>query len=250
MPDLARPEALREEGRESYHGFVVTPPEALAEPFTVVLPDFDSTRVFEVRYWTARGATLPAEDDLVLIVIDDRLEPWCVSWWPSGGDVAGFSTGDLKTTARPSAPAGWLMCEGQAISRTTYAALFAAIGTAYGPGNGSTTFNVPDMRGRVPVGVDGAAGRLTEKDALGESGGTEKHKLTSAESGVPAHSHGLTNGATEFPANGSSGTNYAAASGASYGFRGSQVAANAAADAAQSHPNMQPFQIVNYLVKT
>ena len=52
-----------------------------------------------------------------------------------------------------SAPAGWLLCDGSAISRTTYAALFAAIGTAFGTGDGSTTFNLPDMREVVPVGA-------------------------------------------------------------------------------------------------
>lgn len=64
-----------------------------------------------------------------------------------------------------SVPTGWLLCYGQAVSRTTYAALFAAIGTSYGSGDGSTTFNVPDMRGNVPAGRDNmggvAAGRLT-----------------------------------------------------------------------------------------
>lgn len=62
-------------------------------------------------------------------------------------------------------PAGWLECFGQAVSRTTYAALFAVIGSAHGAGDGSTTFNLPDMRGRVPAGKDDmggtAAGRLT-----------------------------------------------------------------------------------------
>lgn len=55
--------------------------------------------------------------------------------------------------AGASAPAGWLLCSGQAISRTTYAGLFAAISTAFGAGDGSTTFNLPDLRGRSPVGV-------------------------------------------------------------------------------------------------
>jgi microcystin-dependent protein len=60
--------------------------------------------------------------------------------------------------AGSSAPAGWLLCYGQAISRTTYAALFAALGTAYGVGDGSTTFDLPDMRGRVAGGKDDMGG--------------------------------------------------------------------------------------------
>lgn len=58
-----------------------------------------------------------------------------------------------------TAPAGWLLCDGSAISRTTYSALFAAISTAWGYGDNSTTFNLPDMRGRFPRGRDAGAAR-------------------------------------------------------------------------------------------
>jgi microcystin-dependent protein len=98
-------------------------------------------------------------------------------------------------TAAP--PTGWLLCTGQAVSRTTYAALFAAIGTTYGSGDGSTTFNVPDMRGRFPAGADdmgttrGAAGRIGT--AMGASGGSQKKQLTSAH--LPSHGHGIDSGA-------------------------------------------------------
>ena len=74
------------------------------------------------------------------------------------------ASGIVFDYAGTTAPTGFLMCYGQAVSRTTYAALFAAIGTAYGAGDGSTTFNVPDCRGRVTAGGDAmggtAAGRL------------------------------------------------------------------------------------------
>jgi len=73
-------------------------------------------------------------------------------------------TGAVLSHAGSSAPTGWLLCYGQAVSRTTYAALFAVIGTTYGVGDGSTTFNVPDLRGRAVAGKDdmggSAAGRL------------------------------------------------------------------------------------------
>jgi microcystin-dependent protein len=71
----------------------------------------------------------------------------------SGALPGAHELGDLKWSARSTPSAGWLACDGAAVSRTTYAALFAAIGTAYGAGDGSTTFNVPDYRGRAPVGV-------------------------------------------------------------------------------------------------
>lgn len=71
-----------------------------------------------------------------------------------------------------SAPTGWLLCDGSTVSRTgANAALFAAIGTAYGAGDGSATFKLPDMRGRVPVGADGGAGRVTSNNTLGASAG-------------------------------------------------------------------------------
>src|SRR5262249_21157687 len=57
-----------------------------------------------------------------------------------------------------SAPAGWQLCAGQAVSRTTFAALFSVIGTTFGVGDGSTTFNLPDLRGRVPAAADAMGG--------------------------------------------------------------------------------------------
>lgn len=80
------------------------------------------------------------------------------------------------------APSGFLICDGSAISRSTYADLFSAIGTTYGVGDGSTTFNLPDMSGRVPVGV-------SLDIALGDVGGEETHTLLTNE--LPSHSHGI-----------------------------------------------------------
>lgn len=66
--------------------------------------------------------------------------------------------GNIDFFAASSAPAGWLKANGAAVSRTTYALLFAAIGTIYGAGDGSTTFNVPDLRGEFPRGFDDGRG--------------------------------------------------------------------------------------------
>lgn len=82
--------------------------------------------------------------------------------------------------AGSTAPEGYLMCDGSAVSRSTYAALFAAIGTTYGAGDGSTTFNIPDLTGRVVIGVSGT-------HALGTTGGEESHTLLEAE--LPVHHH-------------------------------------------------------------
>lgn len=67
-------------------------------------------------------------------------------------------TGAVLPYINSTAPTGWLVCDGTAVSRTTYAALFALIGTAYGQGDNSTTFNVPDMRGKFARGWDNSAG--------------------------------------------------------------------------------------------
>lgn len=110
--------------------------------------------------------------------------------------------GSIIPYAGSSAPSGWLLCGGQAVSRSTYSALFNVIGTTYGAGDGSTTFNLPDLRGRVIAGqdnMDSDAGRLTsgsaasvDGDTLGASGGAEEHVLTQAQ--MPNHNHGGSTG--------------------------------------------------------
>lgn len=92
-------------------------------------------------------------------------------------------SGAMMQYAGVSAPLGWLIADGSAISRTTYAALFAAIGTTYGAGDGSTTFNIPNTKGRVLVGLN-STGTFT---ALGGAGGEESHTLSAAE--MPSHNH-------------------------------------------------------------
>jgi len=92
--------------------------------------------------------------------------------------------GQITPFGSTTIPAKWKRCDGSAISRATYADLFAIIGTNYGVGDGSTTFNLPDMRGRSPYGYGDAS-----IPALGNSGGAVTHTLTLAE--TPAHDHGF-----------------------------------------------------------
>jgi microcystin-dependent protein len=96
----------------------------------------------------------------------------------------GITPGSITMFAGSAAPTGYFLCDGSAVSRTTYSALFAITSTTYGVGDGSTTFNLPNLKGRVPVGLDGSQ---TEFDALGETSGAKTHTLTSTE--IPAHGH-------------------------------------------------------------
>lgn len=99
-------------------------------------------------------------------------------------EAATLPTGAITMYGAASAPTGYLLCDGTAVSRVTYAALFTAISTTYGVGNGTTTFNLPNLKGRVPVGLDSAQ---TEFDVLGEASGQKTHTLTSSE--MPSHTH-------------------------------------------------------------
>jgi microcystin-dependent protein len=90
-----------------------------------------------------------------------------------------FLIGDYKHSAQTTNHNGWLICNGQAISRTTYSALFAVIGTSFGVGDNATTFNLPDARGRV-AGAIGQGSGLTNR-TLGQNVGEESHMQTTNE---------------------------------------------------------------------
>ena len=102
-------------------------------------------------------------------------------------------SGIINPFAGITAPDGWLLCYGQAISRTVYSDLFIALSTTYGAGDGSTTFALPDLRGRAIAGMDNMggtdAGRLDVANTAGSVTGSQYVTLTSAQSGIPAHSH-------------------------------------------------------------
>ena len=155
-------------------------------------------------------------------------------------------SGSLMPYAGSSAPTGYFLCDGSAQSRTTYSALFAIIGTTYGSGDGSSTFNIPDLRGRVIAGQDdmggSSANRLTNQtggvngDVLGDTGGAETHTLSISE--MPAHTHSV-------PASGSlpRGDSSFEAATDDAGTSGSTGGGNA-------HNNVQPTIILNYIIKT
>lgn len=154
--------------------------------------------------------------------------------------------------AGSSAPTGFLVCDGAAVSRATYATLFAVIGTTYGSGDGSTTFNLPDCGGRVVAGKESSATRLTlsgsgiDGGLLGDSGGAETHQLIEAE--LPAHDH------KKYSGNLYGLTGLTAAPGGAYSTVGggnnynSHRTGSTGSDTA--HQNTQPTLVLNYIIKT
>jgi microcystin-dependent protein len=141
--------------------------------------------------------------------------------------------GQITAYGGDAAPTGWFLCDGSAVSRVTYADLFTAIGTKYGVGDGSTTFNVPNLKGRVPVGLDST---ITDFNDRGKTGGSKTHTLTTAE--MPAHTHGAPRWV------GGSGDSGFYLSG---GMRLSSTTDSTGGGGA--HENMPPYLIVNYIIR-
>lgn len=122
---------------------------------------YDGSAAKSINITAAGVGALPSEGTAADA---NKLGGHSPQWW--------MPTGMVVPYAGAVAPDGWLLCQGQAVSRTTYAQLFSVIGTTYGSGDGSTTFNLPDMRGRVAVGSDAN---------LGAKAGAKTHALTNAE---------------------------------------------------------------------
>lgn len=144
--------------------------------------------------------------------------------------------GSVASFALTSAPTGYLVCDGAAISRATYADLFSAIGTTWGVGDGATTFNIPDMQRKTGVG-SGGVGTATLGNSVGDTGGAEDITLTTAQ--MPAHTHnwggiqsqGFSGGNTIFATSGSG-------------------AATTSTGGGGSHSNIQPSAVLLICIKS
>lgn len=179
----------------------------------------------------------------------------------------GVPVGAEFAFAGPVAPSGYLFEFGQAVSRTTYADLFAVIGTDYGSGDGSTTFNIPDCRGLAIVGKDdmggSASGRLSNflSTVLGAIFGSQSHTLTSDQ--MPSHTHSASTGEAgdhTHTIQGRSGSDTAGSfvGGASTGFDSKVTNAAGAHTHTVSvsntggglgHNNVQPSTVRNIIIK-
>jgi microcystin-dependent protein len=153
--------------------------------------------------------------------------------------------GSILSYGGDTAPEGWLIGDGSAVSRLTYRDLFSVYGTKYGAGDGSTTFNLPDLRRRVMVGA-GGSGTATLGNAVGNIGGAETHTLTVDE--MPGHDHDLTTYArgtashTHAEATDPNGTS-------SDAIPGTNTTAIQSTGGGQAHNNIQPSLVVNYIIK-
>lgn len=156
---------------------------------------------------------------------------------PQGGGAAeGDKVGSIKLFGGSAAPEGWLMCDGSAVSRTTYSDLFNIIGTTYGAGNGSTTFNIPNIKGKTVVGLDLED---TDFNTLGATSGEKTNTLTL--DNLPKRTGYINNLTLSTGAGG-------AALGTMSGWK-----ASALGDGGETYnktiSNLQPYIVLNYIIK-
>ena len=170
---------------------------------------------------------------------------------PTGPQGPVGPTGSVIAFAGSSSPSGWLACDGSLVSRTTYADLFAAIGTAYGAGDGSTTFKLPDLVGRVPVGEDTGGTRVTANNNRGQSAGAETHKHAATGLTVALSGNTADNSSTKQLAS-STGANAVVAHDAHrHNLTGGTATAAATVGGGTAQGNgLQPYQIFRYIIKT
>ena len=192
--------------------------------------------------WSEEGIT-PSTFNLYVDLSSSKLYYYDGTNFNSYGSGGGGETlpiGIILPFSDDTIPEGYMLCDGRAISRTTYSSLFSIIGTTYGAGDGSTTFNLPNLKGKVPVGYDSTDSNF---DTLGETGGEKTHTLTLEE--MPSHNHALYGALTgETKAITNTGNDWAQTA---TGFSSNTYIDNAGGG--QAHNNLQPYQVVNYIIK-
>lgn len=156
--------------------------------------------------------------------------------------TAWLPAGTIIMFGGSTAPTGWLICDGSAVSRTTYANLFSVIGTTFGTGDGSTTFNLPDFRRRVAVGA-GGTGTSVLANTVGSRGGEEQHTLTIAE--MPSHNHSVSSNIATFGGVGASNV-YGGDWDYSTAYTSIRIGNTGGGG---SHNIIQPSLIVNHIIK-
>jgi len=142
--------------------------------------------------------------------------------------------GSVSAYAGSSTPSGWLLCDGSAVSRTTYAALFTAIGITYGAGDSSTTFNIPDLRDRFPL------GKGTTFTSLATTGGATTKNLAHTHS-VPYQGYGV-----NYPQSANDGTLVTRADNSG----NATTSPTSGSGGSASQDIMNPYIVLNWIIKT
>jgi microcystin-dependent protein len=150
--------------------------------------------------------------------------------------------GEIKMVAFDFAPRGWALCNGQLLPIGQNQALFSILGTTYG-GNGTTTFALPDLRGRSPV-------HFGSQISLGQVGGEENHTLIQAE--MPAHNHTVAGDSADASVSSPAGSVWAASGNDPFSSSAPNTGMNPAsvsnAGGSQPHSNQQPYLVVNFVI--
>lgn len=182
--NLIEQDLLIRDFMNNFYGSVAPVAPSIAQSGTMWV---DST----VSPWTLKMYNSATTTWIPLGTIDPTNNIFNITGSSTGGGGGGGATiGDYKISAQPANHSQWLICDGSAISRSTYSglsALFASLTPQYpfGNGNGTTTFNLPDLRGRVGGGIGSGSGLTTR--VVGTAVGEENHTLTIAE--MPSHNH-------------------------------------------------------------
>lgn len=192
----------------------------------------------------ARRVSVGSPEDLSFDTFANILAPLILQYAPA---VAIVPTGTILDFAGENPPNGYLLCDGSAVSRSTYLSLFETIGTTWGSGDGSTTFNLPDLRGRTTIGA-GQGGGLSERTLGQRTIGAESVLLTANESGLRAHVHVVPRDARTPGSIDSTGAGSESGGSSSSAFNFNTLANNAE-NAITPHTNMQPSAVTNKIIK-
>jgi microcystin-dependent protein len=186
--------------------------------------------------WFVLIVVLTIFGSLILFTPTEASEPAMPVVAPLAQYDCGYLVGEIRMWTGDTPPDGWLIANGQAINRTQYADLFSVVGTKYGAGDGTTTFNLPNLSGKFPLGASSG-------HALATTGGQEQVTLTVAQ--MPSHSH-------SFDYNRMSvGYGTGAAMGFPYGFGLAHWPDDSTSSVGngQPHNNMPPYLTINYIIR-
>lgn len=169
--------------------------------------------------------------------------------------IQGVNTGLIIPWSDTTIPSGFLECDGSAVSRTTYAALFAVVGTNYGVGDGSTTFNLPDLADRVcqhksPTKTQFSTGGANTVTATGNVTGASIGNATLSTPQIPSHSHPMTAGPFQTSTNQYQGARPGMSSGSTGGGGGHSHPVSSANFTGGADSVLQPYMTLLYIIKT